>query len=279
MQTYLMISGATGGLGSALVVECAKRGYNLYLTDISQEGAQFARSIAETYRIDVRYRACDLASSQARQDLFEQLKSEGCAFWGLLNVAGLDNEGAFLEKTREQILAIIQVDVESTVDMTHAILELRAADRRFMLINVCSLAAFFPMPYKATYSASKRFLVEFSRAIHEEIRDFGSVTALCPNGLPTTAMSMRKISAQGFWGKITMMKVETVAHKTIDYALRGKAVYIPGFLNCVLQWLGMLIPPSLVAKYIGNRWRSAQKKFQLPVHFLWLLVLLFPLNG
>ncbi len=112
METYLLISGATGGLGSALVVECAKRGYNLYLTDISQEGARFARSIAETYRIDVRYRACDLTSSQARQALFDQLRSEGCNFWGLINVAGFDNEGAFLEQTRQQILSIIQVDVE-----------------------------------------------------------------------------------------------------------------------------------------------------------------------
>ena len=264
MEPYLMISGATGGLGSALVLECAKRGYALYLTDISEEGVQFARSIAETYRIDVRYRACDLTSTQARQNLFDQLKSEECSFWGLVNVAGFDNEGAFLEQTREQILGIIQVDVEATVDMTHAILELRTRERRFMLINVCSLAAFFPMPYKATYSASKRFLVEFSRAVNEEIRDFGSVTALCPSGLPTTLASLRKISAQGFWGKITMMKVETVARKTIDYGLHGKAVYIPGFLNRVFQWLGSFLPPAVVAKYTGKRWRTAQKKLLHP---------------
>ena len=260
METYLMISGATGGLGSALVVECARRGYNLYLTDISEEGADFAHHVAKTYGVEVRYRACDLTSIQARQELFNQLRSEGCLFWGLLNVAGLDNEGAFLEKTREQILRIIQVDVESTVDMTHAILGLRAHDRRFMLVNVCSLAAFFPMPYKATYAASKRFLVEFSRAMGEEIRDFGSVTALCPAGLPTTPASRRKISAQGFWGKMTTMDTQTVARKTIDYALHGKALYIPGFLNCVLQWLGSLVPAEVVAKYIGKRWRTAQKK-------------------
>ena len=260
METFLMISGATGGLGSALVVECARRSYNLYLTDISEEGADFAHFIAETYRIEVRYRACDMTSSQARQEMFSQLKSEGCYFWGLLNVAGLDNEGAFLEKTREQILGIIQVDVESTVDMTHTILGLRAHDRRFMLVNVCSLAAFFPMPYKATYAASKRFLVDFSRALREEIRDFGSVTALCPAGLPTTPASMRKIFAQGFWGKLTTMDTQTVARKTIEYALHGKAVYIPGFLNCILQWLGSFIPQGVVAKYVGKRWRTAQKE-------------------
>jgi short-subunit dehydrogenase len=260
MENYLMISGATGGLGSALVVECARRGYNLYLTDISEEGADFADCIAETYGVKARYKACDLTSSQARQELFNQLKSEGCQFWGLLNVAGLDNEGAFLEKTREQILRIIQVDVESTVDMTHAILGLRAHDRRFMLLNVCSLAAFFPMPYKATYAASKRFLVDFSCAIREEIRDFGSVTALCPAGLPTTPASMRKIFAQGFWGKMTTMDTQAVARKTIDCALRGKTLYIPGFLNCALQRLGSLIPPGVVAKFVGKRWRTAQNK-------------------
>ena len=260
MKNYLMISGAAGGLGSALVVECAQRGYDLYLTDIDEKGAEFARFIAETYQIEARYRACDLTSGPARQQLFDQLKAEGSNFWGLLNVAGLDNEGAFLEKTREQILSVIQVDVEATVDMTRAILDLRAQDRRFMLVNVCSLAAFFPMPYKATYSASKRFLVEFSRAIREEIRDFGSVTALCPGGLPTTPASLRKIKAQGLWGKLTVMDTRTVARKTMDYALRGKAVYIPGFLNGVLQGLGAVLPPALVAKYVGKRWQTAQKE-------------------
>ena len=56
----------------------------------------------------------------------------------------------------------------------------------FRLINVCSLAGFFPMPYKATYAASKRFLLDFSRALREEIKSFGTVTALCPSGMPTT---------------------------------------------------------------------------------------------
>ena len=69
---------------------------------------------------------------------------------------------------------------------------------------------------------------------------------------------MRKIFAQGFWGKMTTMDTQTVARKTIDYALRGKPLYIPGFLNCVLQWLGSLIPPGIVAKFVAKRWRAAQ---------------------
>ncbi len=258
METFLMITGATGGLGSTLVEECARRGYALYLTDISEEGTDFARLIAETYGVEVRYRACDLTSGPARQELFNQLKAEGARFWGLLNVAGLDNEGAFLERSHEQVMRVIQVDVEATVDMTHAILGLRTNERRFMLVNVCSLAAFFPMPYKATYAASKRFLLDFSRALGEEIRDFGTVTALCPAGLPTTDASMRRIFAQGFWGRMTTMDTQTVARRTIDHALRGSAVYIPGILNCFIQWLGTVVPPALVAKFISKRWRAAQ---------------------
>lgn len=258
MESYVMITGATGGLGSAFVVDCARRGYNLFLTDRQEEGAGFAEFISQTYQVKVRYQMCDLTSTPARTELYNTLKSEGIHFWGLINVAGMDFEGAFLERTREQILTLLQLNMVSTVDTTHNILFLRDPERRFMLINVCSLAAFIPMPYKATYAATKRFLLDFSRAIREEIKDFGTVTALCPAGIPTTFENMQAIFAQGFWGKMTTMTAPEVAHLTVEQALRGKDVVIPGFINQVIQGLGSLTPVSLAIKMIARRWRTAQ---------------------
>ncbi len=259
MKTYILISGATGGLGSALVTECARRGFNLYLTDMREDVAGFADYVARTYSIETRSRACDLTSQSSRTEFLNAVKAEGVRFWGLINVAGIDHEGAFLERTRDQIMQLIRLNVEATVDMTHEILNLRDPDRKFMLINVCSLAAVSPMPYKATYAATKRFLLDFSYAIREEIRDFGTVTALCPAGMPTTTENMAAIFAQGFWGKVTTVDTRTVARMTINAALKGRGVVIPGWINQAIQSLSNLLPASMRTRFVGDRWRTAQQ--------------------
>jgi uncharacterized protein len=258
MNSYLLISGAMGGLGSAFVHDCARRGYSLILTDRMSTGQEYADFISSSYGVEVIYFPCDLSSLESRTDFFNLIKAKEIRFWGLINVAGTDFEGAFLDRTRDQLMSLLKLNIESTLDATYTILKLRDLNRKFMLINVCSLAAYIPMPYKATYSASKRFLLDFSLALREEIRDFGTVTALCPAGLPTTHENMQRIFAQGFWGKMTTVDTKSAARQAVNDALKGKAVCIPGFINLVIQWLGSLLPVTLAVKLVGNRWRAAQ---------------------
>jgi short-subunit dehydrogenase len=246
-----------------MAIECARRGFPLFLTDLSEKGNNLALYLHEVYGVETRFRSCNLASTQAREEFIHQLKAEGVQFGGLINVAGLDYEGAFLERTREQILAILQLNVESTLVMTHAILTLRDKEKRFMLLNTCSMAAFTPMPYKATYAATKRLLFDFSLALREEIKSFGTVTALCPGGMPTTPECMQAIFAQGFWGKMTTVNTDEVARQAITQALKGKAVVIPGFTNRFIQWLGALSPVALSIQMISKRWQKAQQSREI----------------
>ncbi len=265
MKSYMMITGALGGLGRAFVFEAARRGYALLLTDRTVEGESFANRLAEKYNIEVIYRPCDLADDGAREKLLAGLKTEGFRFWGLINVAGLDNEGGFLERNRAQILKILQVNILATMDVTHGILPLRDPDQRFRLINVCSMAGFYPMPFKATYAASKRFLLDFSRALREEIKSFGSVTALCPSGMPTTIDNMRSMFAQGFWGLATSMAPEDVARITLKAALKGRFVVIPGWINQWIHAISSLVPQSIATKYVAKRWSAARAKQEDPL--------------
>jgi short-subunit dehydrogenase len=260
MKSYVMITGALGGLGSAFALDCAKRGYDLFLTDIHPEGNGFATRLSEKFNIDVIYRPCDLSKEEARGDFLRTVREECFTFWSLINVAGLDHEGAFLEKNRSQILKILQINILATMDITHGTLQLRDPQKRFRLINVSSLAGFYPMPFKATYAASKRFILDFSRALREEIREFGTVTALCPAGLPTTNECMRAIFAQGFWGLATSMDPQKVARLTVSAALHGKAVVIPGWINQFIRLAGSLMPVSTNVRYVSKRWKKAQEQ-------------------
>ncbi len=262
MESLVLITGATGGLGKAMAIECASRGWDLFLTDLRKEKlAVLAAGLERSYSVRVLYEAADLTDPASRAVLFGRIQSDGLRFRGLINVAGTDHEGLFLECSAEQIIAILRLNIEATLVMTHALLAHRDPAATFRIINVSSLAAFFSMPVKATYAASKRFILDFSLALRNELREQNvTVTALCPAGLPTTDTCIAAIESQGIMGQLTTEDIGKVAHQTVEAALHGKAVVIPGFLNRLIRWLGGMVPPTTVAELVGSRWRMAQQK-------------------
>src|SRR5512140_754699 len=262
MESLVLVTGATGGLGKAMAIECASRGWNLFLTDLRRERlAVLAAGLERSYSVRVLYEPADLTDPTSRAALFERVQAEGLRFRGLINVAGTDHEGLFLERSPEQIIAILRLNIEATLIMTHTLLGCRDQAAPFCIVNVSSLAAFFSMPVKATYAASKRFILDFSLALRNELREQNvTVTALCPAGLPTTDGCIAAIESQGIMRQLTTEDIGKVAHQTIDAALRGQAIVIPGFLNRVVRALGGLLPATSVAEIAGSRWRMAQQK-------------------
>lgn len=91
MKSLVCITGAAGGLGKAFAVECANRGWDLLLTDLSEETlSQLARSLSNTYNVNVHYHCCDLIDIEARTELFDP---------GLVNTdIGLKGTGGIVRK-------------------------------------------------------------------------------------------------------------------------------------------------------------------------------------
>ena len=263
--SYVAITGAAGGLGKAFAVECASRGWDLFLTDLAAAPLEtLAAGLRGGYGVRVVTQACDLTDPDSLAALFAALRAGGLRFHMLINVAGLDYEGPFFEQSARQIRAIVRLNVEGTLEMTHGLLKYRDPQAPFRIINVASLAAFYPMPVKATYAASKRFLLDFSLALREEVRGLGaSVTVLCPAGMPTHPGVIEAIEAQGWMGRITTRDTGRVAGQTIDAALRGQAVVIPGLVNRFLRVAGSLATAGLVARLIAGRWTAAREKREL----------------
>lgn len=270
MNSYVSITGATGGLGKAFAAECAERGWDLFLTDLSEETLKnLASALSRAYGVKVFYYPCDLTDASSREAMFVEMHERNLRFWSLINVAGIDYEGPFTERTQMQIQTMIRLNIEANLEMTHAILELRDEKSAFRLINVSSLASFYPMPVKATYAASKRFLLDFSLALREELRQIGgTVTTLCPAGMPTTQGAIRGIEAQGFMGRITTKNAGFVAARTLDHALKGHSIYIPGTVNRLLKFFGGLAPPTVIARLICNRWSGTYQKRKTPAQII-----------
>jgi short-subunit dehydrogenase len=260
MNSSVLITGATGGLGKAFAAECASRGWNL--TDLNGPTLEsVAAGLKRMYGVEVQTFAADLTAEDEREALWQRIEGLGLRFHSLFNVAGIDYEGLFSERKVGEIRTILRLNIESTVETTHRALLFRDPIRPFRIVNVCSLAAFYPMPVKAIYASSKRFLLDWSLALNQELRSTGvTVTALCPAGMPSNPEVTRAIDAQGWMGRLTTMNVGDVAAQTIDRALAGRSIYIPGVINQVLRVLGSIFPPQLVAYVIDKRWRKSYQK-------------------
>jgi hypothetical protein len=114
----------------------------------------------------------------------------------LINNAGAGRFGAVLANTVDDELDTVRINVLAVVALTRRLLpgmleRARASRRRAGLIVVASTAAFVPVPYFATYGASKVFLVHFAEALAEELRGEPiNVLVLCP-GATRTAFGAR----------------------------------------------------------------------------------------
>lgn len=259
----VLITGASGGLGRALAGECARRGWNLLLTDLATDRlAALQAGLERQYRVSIAVKACDLTCADSVDGLLAWIDRHELRFDMLLNVAGIDHEGGFLAVEQQKILDIVALDVVATLRLTHSILQRRRAGKRFYLLFVSSLASLCPMPLKATYAASKRFLLDLSIALSHELKaQQVHVMALCPAGLATTPDALQGIAAQGFWGHVTTCPLEMMVRHSIRRLLRGCRVYIPGAINRTLNWLGRFVPPTTASAMVYARWHSAQAKW------------------
>lgn len=261
----VFITGASGGLGRAIASECASRGYKLFLTDINEAGLRsLQQGLERQYGACVTTRACDITKDESVDEMLALIDASGIRFDMLFNIAGVDFEGSFLERERGSVVKIVSLNVEATLRITHAILSRRRENRAFSLVFVSSLASLYPMPLKATYAASKRFLTDFAEALRQELKSQDvKVLTLCPGGLPTTEEAINGINAQGFWGSVTTNRLEQVAYETVEKVQGRAGLYIPGAVNRTLSFLGKLLPRSVIAAIIFKRWSGAQEKWLL----------------
>src|SRR6185312_10221033 len=136
-------------------------------------GAAFAEGLAARVRrpgVDVECVTADLAAPGGPARLLATVAERGWAVDLLINNAGFGSLGPFAGLPAARELGEVDVNVRALVELTHGVLPGMRERGRGAIMQVASTAAFQPLPYMATYAATKAFVLSFSLALYGELR-------------------------------------------------------------------------------------------------------------
>ncbi len=244
---YVLITGASKGIGRALAVECAKRGMNLALISLPGENLEeLSAELTVKYRIKSSYKTLNLTDSKAPEIIHNWCIENKLEVNTLINNAGFGCVGRFENQSSGFYMQMIDLNVNSVVLLTRLFLPELKKNSPSYILNLGSIASFYPMPYKTVYSATKIFVYSFSRALREELRPFNiSISILCPGPVITNSDVITRTLQQGKIGKWSALSPKMVAAIAIKKMLRKRFIIIPGLLSKVSFYIEKIIPMSL----------------------------------
>lgn len=262
-----LITGASSGIGEAFARRLAEHKKNLVLVSRNLNKLhELCDELMLKHGISAHYIAIDLSESDGPKRVFEETSRHGMEVELLVNNAGFGSMGDFAELDGDRELEMIRLNISALIELTHLYLSPMRARRSGAIINVASTASFQPVPYMATYAATKAFVTSFTEAVAEESRPFGvTVSALCPGPTATNFFDAADAVPFAAKGMQTSEEVVEAGLKGIRY---GKAKIVSGLRNAIGARLVALIPNRLitrgVARYLQpkleerNRLKSAE---------------------
>ena len=252
---FTLITGASSGIGEAFARKLAADEHNLILVARSEKKLhELCDELMLEHKIMAHYVALDLNTPEADERLFEETERHGFEIEWLINNAGFGSMGDFPKLELERELEIINLNISVLVALTHRYLQKMRERSRGTIINISSSASFQPIPFMATYAATKAFVTSFSEAIAEENRPHGiRVLTVCPGPTETRFFEASKINdpiqIKG------MQTPEEVVETALKALKRGKSLIVSGWTNYVGSVLGNFAPNALVTRVIGNTLR------------------------
>jgi short-subunit dehydrogenase len=256
-RPFSLITGASRGIGEAFAFACAQRGRNLLLVafpDGRLEEVQ--RELLAAFSVTILIFPIDLTLADAVDRLFRYCQEKKLTFDLLINNAGLGAGGLFENIPIEKYLQIMDLNNKAMVSLCHRFLPLLQAQERAYLLNMSSMEATLPLPYKAVYTGSKNFVYAFSLALREEQKKGPvSVTVVCPGPVLTNPEALMRANAHGRRARWVMCSPGEVANLALKGLFSRKAVVVPGRVNQVLVRLMKLVPTFLKMQLLERLFR------------------------
>jgi short-subunit dehydrogenase len=245
-----LITGGSGGIGLELARCLARDGHELVIVARREAGlAAAAAELRSAGAAGVTTVPADLARPEEVERLLATLHVSALEIGILVNNAGFGTAGAFARTPLEDELAMIQTNVSALTHLTKRLLPGMLRRHSGRILNVASTAAFQPGPFMAVYYATKAYVLSFSQALAEELRDSGvTVTALCPGPTSTSFAARAGMEETRLFARNITMSAAAVAREGYAGMLRGERIVVPGAANKLVAQAGRLVPRALVTR-------------------------------
>ncbi len=257
MKEFALITGASAGIGKVFANQIAKT-HNLILVArrenlLNEVKEEILKSYPEKVIICL---PIDLISFEQRIKLFDAVKNFEVSL--LINNAGYGSLTQFIDSDIDKELNMIALNCQALVHLTRhfaqKMQDIKSSTKK--IINVSSIASFLPMPYMATYAATKAFVTSFTLAINEESKLRGvDVMTLCPG--PTKSEFHLVVGLKDKLTYLPPMKAETVVEQALG---SNSSLKINGKLNYFLSQLPRFFPRSISSKIVGLVLKGSLKR-------------------
>ena len=242
-----LVTGASAGIGKAIVQELARQGTELVLV---ARNADRLERIAGSLEVSAEVLPADLTDPAQLEVVARRCAATSEPIDLLVNNAGIWSFGEITGPAGEAADPMVALNVAAVVSLSRAAAGQMVAKGRGSILNISSIAGSQPLPYEAVYAASKVFVTYFGQGLHEELRDTGvTVTTVAPgltrSELHARAGQQRQISKAPGW---LWMEAEQVAHLALRAASRRRIVYTPGLGYKIASSLAEVMPRTVNRK-------------------------------
>jgi short-subunit dehydrogenase len=250
MKNTALITGASGGIGWELAKVHASRGGDLVLVARNKAKLDELKAELESqFKVSVYTIGKDLSVPDSPREVFEETQKQQIQVDFLINNAGFGDYGMFTETDWSKEEQMLNLNISALTRFTKLYLQEMVKRKSGKIMNLASTAAFQPGPTMAVYFATKAYVLSFSEAVDNEVRDHGvSVTTLCPG---PTESGFQAAAAMGESGLVKGKKLPSsreVAEYGYDAMMKGKTVAVHGLMNSMLSSSTGFFPRKLVVK-------------------------------
>jgi len=227
---YALITGASSGIGYELAKLFAQDSYNLILVGRNKERLQdITDELKRKFAIEVTPLVKDLFNPAAAKEIYDTTHEMGITIDVLVNDAGQGEWGPFVETDISRDLEIIQLNIASLLSLTKYYLKDMVSRNEGKILQLGSEAGTTPMPLLAVYAATKAFVLSFSAALVNELRDTNiTITALLPGATDTDFFHKAGQEDTVTYRESKLASPEIVAKDGYDALMKGESKIISG---------------------------------------------------